>query len=307
MTKSLILPLICSLLPGLCFANSTAPYANQEAIVDTMFVAAMSSPSPDAAITALICIAEGTPEKVPPAIAGTSGMPTGEEDRALFRNVTVRVHSVQRLGESGNQVAFAYLQSLTSTGPTGTRKRGDAARVQWAAQVGLGQARLLNITSQQQKIEFLEGVLRGSGLGDELWSANQLCDMGSMPSLGLIEKLMRDLYSGAAAEDMIQYCEARIRVLASESDRGTALAKALRISGDQKDLRMINWAVAQLTELDTPAADAAIDQFAAQIRSLPHTSPESRNLAFVPSDLTYLRDHRSRITRPTRLRPVRAQ
>lgn len=271
---------VCAIafLAGCCLADTVSSFFGQQVIVDGIFAGATLPAWSAKALAALESIAEGKPENVDASVAAVVGMPTDTKNLVDFKNPTVIAHALRKLGDTGLPEVIDYLERVNAAGfaadPTG--------QIRAAAQVALQQARLLQIPNRQQKIDFLEALLANWGLAS--WSVDQLCDMGSMPSLGLIGKSIRQRNPGPRSEEEIEFCEARVRLLNSSPDRTQALASALKLSSNMDDRRLIFWAVSQLTAMQTPDANAILEKYAAGIDRLPETSPE-RQLLFAASSV----------------------
>jgi len=108
------------------------------------------------------------------------GITKDATELSWYRASGVRVHAMRRIGETGRPEAIAYLSSLKAADFD-----SDTTGQIWpASQIALQQALLLNIDNRLQKIEFLENlVMREWGGLVGSWAGDELCNMGSMPSL----------------------------------------------------------------------------------------------------------------------------
>lgn len=258
-----------------CFATTPIPFAGQIRGVDQIFRIAVSGPGELQGLRALEQIANGDPEGVNAALASLAGITSDPLELSWFRNSDVRVHAMRKIGETARPEAIAYLSSLKAAD-----FESDATGQIWpASQVALQQALLLNIGDKQRKIEFLEKLVMEDGGYVASFAEDELCIMGSLPSLPLIAKSMRRRNPDQYGEEQVRFAEARIRVVISDPDPVKALANALKITSNEDDVRLIQWAVTRLKLMHTPEADAQLDRYASAIEKLPLESPERRNLA----------------------------
>jgi hypothetical protein len=95
----------------------------------------------------------------------------------------------------------------------------------------------------------------------------------------MVQKSIRKMWSGDYGDEEIQFCEARIEVLARSPDRIKALGSALNLQDGAQRERLTTWAIYQLDAMKSPQADAELDRFMEQIRKLPDDSPARDDLS----------------------------
>jgi hypothetical protein len=146
-----------------------------------------------------------------------------------------------------------------------------------AVQIALRDAQLRRISNPLQQIEFLEKPTEEKS-AVQAWAVEQLCDRGSLPSLPVIQKSIRSRDSSQRGEDDILFCEARIQVIRSNSDRVKALGTILQTGQGRPSERLMFWAINQLILQHSPDADLVLDGYASQISKLPSGVPENKGL-----------------------------
>ncbi len=261
------------------FASKGPPFERENAIVDRIFLVATSGTSSSTGLQALEAIAEGRPEAVSPTVAAAAGLKLSPEEMDFFRDDEVRAHAIYKIAEIESPEAFSYLEALKP------KARGATASGLADAAIGLAyrQAVYLREKDPQRRIELLESALGEKSIpaansAIHAWAEAQLCNAGQMTSLPVIQKSMLYWNPGEHGQAEFQYCEARMRIVWRDPDRVKALSSVLTMSSSQEDRRLIEWAVAQLDKIDSPATDLILDQYAAAIDRLPERSPVHDNL-----------------------------
>lgn len=102
------------------------------------------------------------------------------------------------------------------------------------------------------------------------WATNELCESGAAAAIPDIEKSMPQLYSGPRGRDKIAWCKARMEVIARNPDRITALgsvfASYMSLPNTEDGLRLMSWAINELSEMDSPRADSELDAISAHLK-----------------------------------------
>jgi hypothetical protein len=167
----------------------------------------------------------------------------------------------------------------------------DTTGMVWpAAQIALRDARLRQIPDAGLQVRFLEDSLTGmrDGRGPLAdWAVNELCDRGSVGSTPVVIQSIRSRGNGLRDEEELEFCVARIRVVAGNPDPVKALAPILDVQSDSGDAqrglsdprrRLAGWAIDKLNSMQSASADAELDRFARQIEALPE-GPRKAGLA----------------------------
>jgi hypothetical protein len=277
--KSLLL--IAALVPSLSLA-SVEPFHGQYLILDRVFAAVGAESSRRVALEILEHVAEGHPDSVSEESASQVGLKTTEFQEfreAYFKDSSVRVRALLKIGDTALPEAVQYLSSLTPTGLSAD----DSHQVWPAAQVALRQALLTRIPDAQGKIEFLENTLvephdAVSNSGVTNWTIQALCNRGSLTSLPMIQKSLFNSFGVQRAQEEMQFCESRMRVVSGDPDRTKALASVLTIDGGIKDQRLTSWAIYQLASMHSSKADAELKRYSAAIEKLPAGFPDKEHL-----------------------------
>lgn len=217
-------------------------------------------------------IALGHPERITAEAETQLGFKQGQLHRKEFAADTVREHAFRKIGEIRLPAALHFLRTVTrdDIGPD------SSLRISWAAEIALNNALVNEFDDPQGKVQFLEQLLenpRTSSSAVRHWAVNQLCDRGSMISIGVLRKAISHMVPGPDGERQIQFCEARIHVLARHPNRVNAIASVLSTS--EADEKLIRWAMHQLAALPSAEADAALTRFSKELASLA-AAPENQ-------------------------------
>ena len=276
------------------WGTSPAPYAGQCKLLDEVQAATGSqSKVGAAALNLLERVALGQVRAISPEAQVEVGLKPVALQLKDFEEPTVRACALRKIGETGLPEAEEFLASLKQA-DIGT----DSGQQIWpAAQVALRDARLRR-TDPQSRIGFLESVLTEphdavSNGAVRLWAVGELCDRGSLVSLSVIQKSIRNFWTGQRGEDEIRFCEARIHVIRRNPDRVKALGSALALDDGVDDTRLRLWAIYQLDEMHSSEADAELDRFANDISKLPKQSPMRQRVSLLEGVLQDLRNHRA--------------
>jgi hypothetical protein len=224
------------------------------------------------AIDTLKRIAMGTFGPIGADVDGLLGLAAGTLESKGFDDPPARVCALRSIGKTGLDDAVYFLSKLTQA----DFKEDPASGLWQSAQIALRDSQLRRISDPRMKIEFLEGILTSApdGRGSVAdWAVDELCDRGSQTSLPIISKSLLSRRNGRRDQDDVEFCEARIRVILSDSDRIKALSASLDLSGTATNTRIIGWAINELASTGSPAAEAQLDRFAQEIDHLPDGSP----------------------------------
>lgn len=256
--------------PALNFASSIGPYAGHRVLVDDVFACVRAPSTESTALRVLEAIALGQAAAIKPQAERDLRLPSGSLRDPGFAAAIVRERAVQRLGETGKEEALNFLKEfkIEYVGPN------DPGEQIWpAVQVAIRAAQLVGMADKGEKKQFLETVVdkddhSNTSTAVKHWAVDQLCDAGMTPSLPVAVKWFKSAYAGEDAEKEVANCEARIRIVSSNSDRAKALGSVLQ-TGPSASQRLIRWALNQLQSLDTPGAAAELKRFSDEIRALP--------------------------------------
>ncbi|MCC6367216.1 MAG: hypothetical protein IT165_27160 [Bryobacterales bacterium] len=260
-----------------CIASTPPPYALEKRILDRIFALSLNEDEIGRiAIDVLEKVALGRLSNIGPQTEARIGLVGGMLRRPEYGSATVRAHAFRKIGESSSPEALGFLTRVqqADVGP-------DSSQEIWpAVQIALTNARLSKIDDPRVKAEFLERTLTEEKVhygGGELahWVVDKLCDSGATTSLVIIRQSIRSRISGPRGESEIRFCEARIEVVSRSPDRMKALSSVLRVDGDAEEM-LLRWAIYQLEEMHSPAADAELDRFATEIGKLPVSSQRQR-------------------------------
>jgi hypothetical protein len=270
----------------------------ENGIVDRMFESVRIPLTQEAGLASLERIAEGHPEGVDPAVGAAAGLKQEPSALEAYRFPEVRAHALYKIAETGIPEAIEYLSRLKP----GDLGKDSTQQLDQAIGLSYRQALYLQEKDPQRRIEFLEAALEERSMpaangAVALWAWNTLCDEGEVVSLPPIEKSIRWHYSGQPGEDMIRFCETRMRIVRGDPDRVKALSTVLKITSDPEARNLIYWAVGQLESMRSAEADLALERYAAAINALPERSPEWNNLFGTADRIRHLVDMRRAVAK----------
>jgi hypothetical protein len=269
-----------------CMGTTPAPYFGQCKLLGQILDTAKSrTPATATALDLLEHIAQGRADTLPAGAEAQVGVPPGKLREKDFRAPEVRACALWNIGASGLPGAIEFLSKFTLADVA-----EDPGRQVWpVAQIALRNARLNQVSERQSREEFLENTLTEphdaiAKSAVENWAVDQLCDGGFLAALPVIRKSIRNRMNGQRDEDEVQFCEGRIRVASSNPDPIKALASVLSSSLNRtwmspSEDKLTGWAVARLDAMHSPAADAELDRFAADIAKL-HGEPATQLWVF---------------------------
>lgn len=187
--------------------------------------------------------------------------------KGAFIEATFRAVAFREISTTGLDSSFDFLTKLKRSDlvsdPTGY--------VWTAAQIALSNAQLNKISDNHLRVEFLEALaIPRTPSGN--WAVEQLCDSGTISSLSITRAFFKEVSKGSEGygEEKSRFCEARMQVVFSNPDRVTALGSVLKAGESfSESVQLKKWAVQQLGEMDSPAADSELKRFQKQVRAIP--------------------------------------
>ena len=284
----------------LCYSTTIRDQRPRLLIDRIADVAIAGTLSSNAALELLQQVALGRLEDIDSeSLARIGLLPVGTPPhKAAFIDSSIRAYAFQKIGEAGLEESMIFLSTLKQAdiGP-------DTNGVIWpAAQIALASVRLSRIAEPQSKIEFLEGLLNPR-VPASSWAVDQLCDRGSVMSMRVIRPYIGRVLSGQSGEEDIQFCESRMQIVSSSSDRARALGFVLNVNSAPETDRLIKWAVVQLGEMDSPAAEAELVRFKNEMKTIPKGDSRLVRFSGFDSGIDY---HLERIAHNQK-HPIRSQ
>jgi hypothetical protein len=251
----------------LCIAATPPPFPGECRLVDRIYSAAGNDGTRYGAIELLEDIAThrfGLTDYAVLAKIGI-GIDISAGQRLSMGESIVRIRALDKLGQSGLDIAENFLSSLTkeSLGPD------DTGQVWPAAQVAMQRCLFAKITDSRSKIEFLEAMAKRFYGNVGMWATEELCNSGSPSSLPVIRSSIQREYSNPYSNAEIAFCEVRIELLSETANRVQALSSALQVDRVISNPRLARWAAHQLIELSSSEADRELDRFSRAIAPLP--------------------------------------
>jgi hypothetical protein len=275
-----------------CLATTQAPYASQCRLLDQV-LSTIGSPSQTSSIALELLeqVALGRTSAISSGAEAQVGVPTGEFQKQEYNAPEVHACAFRAIGETDLQEAVNFLKNL---------KRADIGadtteQIWPAVQDALANALLSQIADPRLKLEFLERTVRDREPAAH-WAREQLCNSGALSSMPVVEKSIRQSWSGQYGEDEVRFCEARMQVVSRHPDRSKALGSVLSVENFIDDDRLIRWAMYELMSLRTPNANAELKRFATEIGRLPNGSAHQQRLSGFRQEI----DHRVESPRQNR-------
>ena len=276
--------LIVISLSRVLMADTLPPFPAETNSLDRAYNATQVESTRLPGLEMLEAVAEGKSGESIITSAQRAGLGMLAATGLFFDAPSVRAYAMDRIGASGLPEAIEYLKSMTvdRVGPDSTQT------IYAASQVALYKALFRQETDPEKQVAFLEHQLMAPTHGAVAsWAMSALCNRGSSSSLPEIKKLVKMRYQNLPRGDaQIQFCKDRMEIVNRNPDRVKALASALTIDQTVKDrqLTITHWVIAQLEEIRSTEAYAALDRYAAEIeRKYPDTPaanelPESQRL-----------------------------
>ena len=256
-----IFPLLMIGLTTAAQCNTPMPFAGEMGALDQAFNALSVTNKQTLALRTLEAVAERQPQPEVVALATKAGLDAFAGRDLMFGDSTVRAYALDRIGASGLPEALQYLREFTRD------KVGhdSSDTVYPAVQVALHHLLLGREASPQDQIAFLEKSILKPSVGQVAnWAMNELCNRGSVGSLGVIRTFVHRLYPDRDGDDTIRFCEARAMTIIRDSNRAVALGTVLVLENFRNDeqTRLMRWAIGQLLEMHSADADRKLAQFA---------------------------------------------
>jgi hypothetical protein len=269
--------LIAAGVVWLCQATTLAPFFHERALLDRLLaVTSSESATRYVALDLLERVASGTMDAVGVELETQAGLGLrpGKMHEPAFKDPEVRIYALRRIGGVALPEALEYLQNL---------KRDDlmadkSGQLWQNAQIALHQARLNRIPDELGKTEFLENTL-GEHTPAISWAVEELCNRGIYRSLNLIRDSIRKRNPIRDGEQQIEFCQARMEILARNFDRTRAIGSFLSVSEGSNDRDLIGWAINQLYLMKDPKADAELERYMNEIGKLPKDSSQRAALS----------------------------
>ena len=272
----------------ICSGTTPLPGTPECMIVDRVAaLAGRTDPGAAGALEVLKRIGEGRAMDLSPDTESRLGLEPGRLHQAAFRIHEVRVCAIHRIGALADDEALNYLKNLKQS----DMEPDQTGYVWTAVQIAVREAELNRLPNEASRVLFLEDVTKDRSAA-AWWAVQELCNRGSVPSLGYIrESLARD-YAGSPEYDrQMKFCEARISIIQRDPNRLKAIASVLTVAGGSTDQQVLGWAINQLHDMDSPAADAEINRYAREIDNLPAGSPMKAALAWERLQIRNLPPH----------------
>jgi hypothetical protein len=196
------------------------------------------------------------------------GLTKGQLRAPSYKDSSVRIYALRKLGNVDLPEALNYLRGLTrqDLGP-------DTNEMIWAnVQIAVREAQVNRIQDESAKIRFLEETC-GEKSAAASWAVDELCERGSYNSLGYIRESIRKRNPTADGERQIAFCEARMAIISRDPDPVRALGSFLTVKNGVTDSELIGWAINKLGSMKSAKAEAERQRYADEIENLPDGSP----------------------------------
>jgi hypothetical protein len=231
------------------------------------------------ALAFLRAAAENQPHEIDEASAHRLGLRRDTMENAPFWDVDVRRTAFRLIATLPAEISIPYLRSVT---PDSFPDDSDTIDVYPHVRIALHEANMLTRPSREEHYRFLANTLQKEPEDDwfiyvQKWSAEELCDKGVRDFLPLIEGFFLHLDERSHPQ-RLQYCQERMTVVNSHSDRSTALKGVLTVENARSNERLVHWAIAELKKLRTEEAKAAVTAYLDQLEAIPGRSPLGREV-----------------------------
>lgn len=267
---SILLFVLCLQLP----ANSVHPsHFAREQFAEVVDESAKDPSKQEAALQFLGTIALKESSETAAAAYAQLGKGVLSFDHPLYEDLTVRAEAFYAIGRLATPAAIAFLKA-SALATFSERERDELGP---SIQIALRDARRLQLPNRAEQWHYLSSLLGedaespfyGYVLG---WATEQLCNLGALDYLPEVSTTYRKI-SRTTAVESTQYCQERMWIVASHSDRPTALASALTVENAVNKPRLVNWAIQQLKEDRQPSSAARVDTYLKELIALPRSSP----------------------------------
>jgi hypothetical protein len=295
---SLLLLLALS-TPLTSLATSPGPGDAQCGLLNKIGAMAAAESTGSAALSVLEQIAKAGNQNISADLEKQLGLTPGDLHHPAYSDVGVRVCALHSLGRTGLPGAADFLRNFNLSDAAGDKSN----RLWPAAQIALREALLSGIADAQLRSEFLENVLKEphdarSNSSVTHWAVDELCDYGDSVALPQVRRSIRNRGNGQRDEDEIAFCEARMQIVARDSDRARALGSVfgsvVSLEGSAEGRRLIEWAMWQLAAIKSASATAELEQVATQLSALQKSSPGDQELSELVENINNLREARKR-------------
>ncbi len=188
-----------------------------------------------------------TPQKRSGAIAKLSAIV-----KDSTQSMRLRRYAAKKLGEIGAIETKDMLKTVAEN-----LEWSDSTRIlKWHAFEAYWKIRVAEEPSKKTQVELLMEALheRFDGLrADNVrrWAVNELANRGIEEAFPEIVKSIKSTYSGDRAEEQIQLCTTKIKLVSSSTSRQEALSTALATEDPTRRQFLKQWAIDQLGKLKT--------------------------------------------------------
>lgn len=234
------------------------------------------------ALSFLRAAAENQPHEIDKASAQRVGLRQDTMENAPFWDVDVRRTAFGLIATLPAVISIPYLRSVT---PDSFPDDSDKTDIYPHVRIALYKANMLTRPSRVEHDHFLADALQMVPEDDwfihvQKWSAEELCDRGVVDSLPLIDGFLLHLDERSHPQ-RLHYCQERMTVVNSHSDRRTALRGVLTVENARSNERLVHWAIAELEKLRTEEAKGVINAYLDQLEAIPGRSPLGREVRSV--------------------------
>jgi hypothetical protein len=265
-------------------ADKPLPFFLERRTVDAIYNAARNNGNRGLGIECLEKIAEGLNVSIGPTDAAKLGIQPSDLDSRALRSSQVRSLAFSALGKLGGIDVANFLASKGKA-----TLEPDVADALWPViQASLQAARLTLIEDPTEAEQFLDQSLKFSRGTIADWAVDEVCNRGLAGSISFVRESIEKNHSSISAR-VIKFCEDRIRVLSRGKSRLQSLELALDADDPEATPELIEWAIQQLANEQSPEAQQAIDRFGSLLLTMPRDSEKWRKFGILTREIEYLR------------------
>jgi hypothetical protein len=226
------------------------------------------------ALAFLCLIAEERGDELTDEMAHFAGFHGPTVRAGRYRDPLIRIGAYRHIGYMGTAAAVEYLQQVT---PSAFKVENFERQELWPeVQIALRDARRRTQPNEADAVRYLEGVLEEEGdwlSGGRLlsWAMHELCNMGALGSLPAITEALRTKHR-SNVEQLTQFCQQKMVVVASHPDRVQALSSALTINNAQQNPELVRWAISEIYAARQAAGPGIVKAYLEQLEAIPENT-----------------------------------
>jgi hypothetical protein len=259
----------------------------QEELLDKACERAVQGNHREEALKMLESIAIGDPRDKIEALAQEAGLREFVEAKQPLDDFLTRREALGRIGDTGLPEAERFLSAVTES----EIGQDPTQQIYQSAKLVLTMMIFRREKDPEQQIAFLERLLTSPGFARN-WAVDELCDRGNVASLPAITASIKRQYPNSTGDELVAYCQARMDIVNRDANRALAIGSVLRVDVAFEDQRIMNWAITQLSALNSAEADAILDRYAADVETAFRGVPGAGSIPQMAIQFGYVKEIR---------------